>query len=99
MAEQVTLTTPIVYPQKTTTGFKVARLDLHPEQQRFVLIVRGTQGEPIEAVRTGAVAMSLMNQLRTANGTIKSLDKRAIEWLQTQPEGASLSGTITGSPD
>jgi hypothetical protein len=99
MAEELTLTSAFVYPQKTTTGYKVARLDLNPEQQRFLLIVKGTQGERIEAIRTGAVAMTLMNQLRTANGTIKSLDKRAIEWLQTQPEGLTLVGTITGSPD
>ena len=99
MAEQLTLTTPVVIPQKTTTGYKIARLTLDPEQQKFLLIVRGTLGESVEARREGTVAMTLMNQLRTANGTVKSLDKRALEWLQTQPEGASLVGTITGSPD
>ena len=99
MAEVLTLTTPVVIPQQTTTGYKVARLTLDPEQQKFLLIVRGTLGQSIEARRDGSVAMTLMNQLNKANGTIKSLDRRAIEWLQTQPEGAALVGTITGTPD
>lgn len=99
MAEELTLTTPVVIPQKTTTGYKIARMTLDPEQQRFLLIVRGTLGETIEARRDGAVAMTLLRQLNKANGTVKSLDKRALEWLQTQPEGAALQGTITGAPD
>jgi hypothetical protein len=102
MAEELTLATPVVKPEQTTTGYKVARLYLDPEQRRFFLAVRGTQGEIVEATREGAVAMSLMNLLRTANGQVKSLDRRALEWLQTQPEGVAASmnlGTITGTPD
>ena len=99
MAEELTLTTPIVKPQQTTTGYHVARLVLDPELKRFFLAVRGTQGEVIEATREGAPAVALMSTLNTANGTIKSLQRRALEWLATQPEGAALAGAITGAPD
>jgi hypothetical protein len=51
------------------------------------------------AQRAGGVAVTLMRQLNKANGTIKSLDKRALEWFATQPEAVDLQGTITGTPD
>lgn len=99
MAEQIILTTPTTTPSSSTTSFKVARLLLNPEQALIVIVVRGTRGEIIEATREGSVATNLMQILNKANGTIKSLEKRAMEWLQTQPEGALLQGTITGTPD
>lgn len=99
MPEELTLTTPSVIPAKTTTGYKVKLLLLDVEGKRFLLAVRGTNGEAIEAERKDAAAISLMQQLNTANGTVKSLHRRALEWFATQPEGAGFSGTITGSPD
>jgi hypothetical protein len=98
MAELISLTTPVVVTQ-TTTGYKVARLTLDPEHAVFVLEVRGTNGELIPIRRSGPAAMTLMSQLNTANGQIKSLQRRALEWAVTQPEGAGLVGTITGTPD
>ena len=53
MAEVLTLTTPVVIPQQTTTGYKVARLTLDPEQQKFLLIVRGTLGQSSKRAATG----------------------------------------------
>lgn len=99
MAEQLTLTTPITTPASSTTNYVVARLYLDMEQQWFLLAVRGTRGEIIEARREGSIAVTLMRTFNKANGATKSLEKRAIEWLQGEPEGAALVGTITGTPD
>jgi hypothetical protein len=99
MAEELTLTTPVVTPAKTTTGYYVGRLLMDRDQQLFLMIVRGTNGESRGAERRGVEAMTLMRALNKANGTIKSLDRRALEWYLTQPEGADLQGAVTGAPD
>lgn len=99
MAEELTLTTPITTPATTTVTYKVVRLYLDQEGQTFLLVVRGTRGELIDARRSGPVAVSLMRVFNKANGTVKSLEKRALEWLQGEPEGAALAGSITGTPD
>lgn len=99
MSEQITLTAPIVIPQKTTSNYKVARLLLDMENASFIIVARGNQGEIVEAFRKGTEATDLMKILNKANGTVKSLEKRALEWLQSQPEGSALIGTITGTPD
>lgn len=99
MAEQIILTSPVVIPAKSTTSYKVIRLILEPEAARFLIAVRGSQGEIIEAHREGQEATDLMRVLNKANNSTKSMEKRALEWLQSQPEGSSLVGNITGSPD
>lgn len=99
MAEQITLTNPVVIPQKTTSTWKVVHLLLFVGQQRFNIVVESNQGETIEAHRSGQIATDLMRILNKANGSVKSLEKRAMEWLQTQPEGVTLIGTVTGTPD
>lgn len=99
MAEEFTLSIPVVVPEKVTTGYRVSRLLLNPDHAQFLVVVRGTQGELIEARRDGAVASVLMSQLNTANGQTKSLQRRVLEWLATQPEGVTLVGSITGTPD
>ena len=99
MAEQILLTTPSIIPAKTTSTYKVARLLLDPEHSQFLIIIRGNEGEIIEAHREGQVAVDLMRALNKANNAIKSMERRALEWLQSQPEGISLIGNITGTPD
>lgn len=98
MAEQITLISPII-TQKSVTTYKVARLILSVEDAHFILVVKNDLNEYIEASRQGTIAIDLMKILNKANNTIKSMEKRALEWLQTQPEGASLIGSITGTPD
>jgi hypothetical protein len=99
--EQIDLTAPVVVPERQTTGYWVGRLDLDVQHETFTLLVCGTQGEMVGCVRTGAVAVALMRQLNTANGQTKSLQRRALEWLLTQPEAqaAGITGTISGTPD
>lgn len=99
MAEQIVLTNPIVIPSKTTTEWHVAQLNLDPDNARFTLIVKSNQFDLIVAFRQGIPAVDLMKVFNKANGQTKSLEKRAMEWLQTQPEGAPLIGSITGTPD
>jgi hypothetical protein len=99
VAEELTYTAPLVTAQKISTGVRVKTLLLEVEAKHFLLAVRGTQGEVIEADRTGAVAITLMRQLNTNNGQVESLELKALKWLKTQPEGASLQGAITGVPD
>jgi hypothetical protein len=99
MAEALLLTTPLTTPASSTTSYHVVRLYLDMEQQWILLAVRGTRGELVEARRDGAAAVTLLRTFNKANGSVKSLERRAIEWLQTQPEGADLAGTITGTPD
>lgn len=96
MAEALTLTTPAT---RTTTTYRVAQLHLEPDDRRFTLVVRGTNGETITAYREGTDAVTLMRALNKANNTIKSLERRALEWLAAQPEGAAIPGTISGAPD
>ena len=35
-----------------------------------------------------------MGTLNKANGTIESLDRRALEWFLTQPEAVDLQGAV-----
>lgn len=99
MAQQLTLTTPITTPASSTTNYKIARLFLDIEQQWLLVAVRSNRGELIEARREGSEAVTLIRIFNKANGQVKTQEERAIEWLQSQPEGASLVGTITGTPD
>ena len=99
MAERITLTSPIVVPASSTTDYEVARLLLDPHRSLFTVVVRSNRGELLSATRQGPVALTLIRQLNKANGATKSLERRALEWLQTQPEGAPLAGAITGTAD
>lgn len=99
MSEQITLTVPAVIPEKITTSYKIIRLLLEIEDKHFILAVRSSQGEVIEVSRQGTVAIDLMRVLNKSNNTVKSMERRALEWLQTQPEGSLLIGSITGTPD
>lgn len=99
MAEAVLLTTPAVTPASSTTDLRVAQLLLSPARERFMLTIRGTRGEVIEVTREGPEAVTLLKALNKANGSVKSLERRALEWFLSQPEGAAWPGTITGAPD
>lgn len=98
MAEEIVLTVPVITTQ-TTTSYKFKGLTLDRERQLFVLLVRGTNGDIIEAKREGAAALTIMQAINTNNGSVTTLQKRALQWLQTQPEGAALVGPIATTPD
>jgi hypothetical protein len=100
MAEQITLSTPLIV-SKTTTAYRVESLMLMPIAPLLVLVVVGTNGERVELRRDGAVASTLMSQLNRSNNSVTSLHRRVMEWALTQPEAsaAGVSGAITGTPD
>jgi hypothetical protein len=100
MAEQITLTSPVVV-ELTTTSYRVESLLLAPIRQLITLVVVGTNGERIEFRREGAPAQALMSTINTSNNSVTSLHKRVMQWALTQPEASAtgLAGTITGTPE
>lgn len=98
MAEQLGLTAPEVKPQLTTANYKIAYIGLFvsPVADVVVLLV-GDNGERLE-VRTAneAEALPLLTQLNTANLSVKSLQRRCLEWCSGKL--AKLAGTVTGTP-
>lgn len=95
MPETLTFATPVTAPSKLTA--KLIRLDLQAELQYVLIQARANTGEVVEWEERGAAATTLLSQLNTANLTLKSLQRRALEYLATKrPE---LAGTVSGTPD
>lgn len=95
MPETLTFTTPVTAPSQTTA--KLIRLDLQHEVQYVLIQARTNTGEVVDWEERGAAALTLLSQLNTANLAIKSLQKRALEYLASKrPE---LAGAISGTPD
>lgn len=101
MPEKLTLAAPEVKPQIVTSDYEVAFIGLYirPASSRAVVVhLVGQNGEREEVRTLSAVeATTLLQNLNTANLSIKSLEKRCIEWCQTKI--ARLAGAITGTPD
>jgi len=96
MAETVTLTTPEITPQITTTDYRVSYLQLDIERASVVIHLRGTNGERKEVRYDGPAATSLMGALNTANLSVKSLQRRILERIITD---GRIAGAVSGSPD
>lgn len=97
MAEQLTLTTPQTIPAKLTDAYRVVFVGLYVEQRIVVVQVRGTNGEIREARAEGPEAQAILVALNTSNNTVKSLQRRVLEWVAAKL--ADLAGTVTGTPD
>lgn len=98
MAETLGLTTPEVTPQITNASYKIAAIHLlvWPTPDVSVHLV-GDNGERIE-VRTAdtAEALTILQQLNTANLSTKSLQRRCLEWCASKLP--RLAGTVSGTP-
>lgn len=94
MAEILTLTIPVT--GVTTTDYRIVRLDMNREEQRFFIVAKANTGKVVERLEIGQVALDLMIALNKANLTIKSLERRALEYMASKGD---FAGTITGSPD
>lgn len=94
--ESVTLSTPEVTPQITTSDYRVVLLHMNWERASINIHLRGTNGELKEARYDGATATGLMQGLNTANLSIKSLHRRILERLIAD---GKLAGSISGAPD
>lgn len=95
MAEQLVLTTPEQPPPATT--WKITSIEFYIEAQRITCSVMSDSGERRSRLETGLTAVNLMSTLNTANGTIKSLQRRVLEYLQSK--GDLAPGAVTGTPD
>lgn len=99
MAEQLDLTAPQVHPQTTTSTFSITFIGLYRVPTALVVVhLLGTQGERIEIrTDTPGEGQTLLSQLNNANLSVKSLQKRALEWCASKrPE---LAGNVSGTPD
>lgn len=105
MAEEYTLTTPEVIPEKITAKYKVV-FQTYDWRESYVFIrLEGENGEQITATYGGGIspqadkdkARDMMRYLNTANCSTKSQQKRICE--QLQKDGKIPPGTVTGTPD
>lgn len=94
--ETLTLTTPEVVPQITTSDYKIASLLLDVEGSTIVVHLRGTNGERKEFRYEGATAKTLLTALNKADLSVKSLQRRILERLLAD---SKLTGAVTGLPD
>ena len=98
MAEKITLATPEVIPQVTTTDYQITAIHLHVRPvARIVVNFQGTNNEARQwIVDDPARALMLIKALNTANLSLKSLERRIFEQAITD---GIFTGTITGTPD
>lgn len=96
--ESITLATPEVVPQITTTDYRIVQVHLLREPAPMIVVqFRGTNGEMKEwRVLDPAVAIQKIKTLNTANLSVKSLDKRIFE--QAIADGV-FAGAVSGAPD
>lgn len=94
MAELIILTTPVTAP--TITDYHVIRIDINRKDQRFLMAVESNTGKMVERMEVGQVALDLMIQLNKANLTIKSLERRVLEYMASKGD---FTGSVTGTPD
>lgn len=105
MAEQVTLTTPID-PAKTV--FRIALLAFDWMNQTITIHLREFNPAAVDPVPkfgervivvmySGAIAVTLMNQLNTINLSTQSLHQRVMARLIA--DGKIPAGTASGTPD
>lgn len=96
MAEVITLTTPVVPANPTTSTWKLVKLDLDLENSYIFMKLKSNTGEVFMHEYDGTKASTLMIALNKANLTVKSLQKRCLEQLIA--DGIKL-GTVTGTVD
>jgi hypothetical protein len=96
MAEKVTLTVPLV-SSHTISDYEVLGVSVGRDPWRVVIRYRDTLGNEFGHEMIGVDAEPLVKALNTANLSIKSLERRALEKLIT--DGLIPAGTVTGIPD
>jgi hypothetical protein len=101
--EELTLTDPVVVPEKVTNKYHVVSFLMnmeamsHPTEKGLILIeLRDNHGAPLMHQYVGNEATTLIKTLNTANLTTKSMHKRILEKLAND---GVLPGTVSGTPD
>lgn len=95
MPETLVLTT--LEPSPPTASWKITSIEFYVEAQRITCSVISDTGERRSRTETGPTALSLMSTLNTANGALKSLQRRVLEYLQNK--GDLAAGAVSGTPD
>jgi len=93
--EQINLNTAYQPDPRSTTTFRVVRIEMDWEAQRIAIDVTGNSVRR-SFLYEGATAATLMASLNTANLSTKSLHRRVLERLVAD---GKLAGTIDGTPD
>lgn len=102
MSESLGLTTPITPSNPTISQYRIVRLLLEREPFALILVVVADNRN----VRTevaysddggGTVAASLLHALNTADLSVKSLQRRVLEYLVS--DGKLPAGSVSGTPD
>jgi hypothetical protein len=104
--EELTLTDPVVVPEKVTNKYRVASFTMNleavldptkPTEKGYVSIeLRDNHDATSFYQYTGNKATTMIKTLNTANLTTKSMHKRILEHLS---KDGFLPGAVTGSPD
>lgn len=96
MAEKVVFTAP---QQVTAPANQASVVMVHKRRDPFFLKVQilDEQGRLREFSREGTEAQNLIVTLNKSNNSVKSEERRILEYLQAQ--GDLPAGTYTGSPD
>lgn len=98
MAEQLDLSSPVVIPQRSTSTWAVLEIHLLRRPPAVSVLIESNLGERLEVRTTSEPeALTLLSQLNTANLTVKSLQKRALEWCASKL--GALAGTVSGTPE
>lgn len=95
MAETFNLTAPIVPPSRTT--YAVVGLNLNKLQAVIQATLQGSDDALLVIGWEGPQALTLMAQLKKANLSVISLDKRVLQ--QAVTDGKLPAGTVSGIPD
>jgi hypothetical protein len=98
MAETLNLSSPIVVPERSTTSWSIVFIGLYRRPAAVVVHLESNIGTRMEVrTLTEEEGTALLTQLNTANLSIKSLQRRALEWCATKI--AALGGSVSGVPD
>jgi hypothetical protein len=93
--ESITLTTPQTFV--SITDWHIIRIDMNRREQKFFLEAQSNTGLVAEYLESGDAAMTTMKALNKADLSVKSLERRALEYLQAK--GVIGAGSVTGTPD
>jgi len=92
--EQLNLTTPETKP--TNTRYRIERLTIDWTARLLHITLVGLNGETKSYSYSGNIAETFIRILNKTDLSVKSLQRRILEWLVTD---GILDGVIAGTPD
>lgn len=95
MAEKLDLAVAQTFP--SITDWRMKRIDKDIEEQYILLVAKANTGKCVEALIRGAAAVTIMRALNKSNNTVKSEERRALEYMRDN--GYLGDGAISGTVD